>query len=206
MLLERAGLFSSYCLRNEGFLRKAGWFESFHRRESVGAHGCPIPWITYPCLAFLEPRVGRDMVVFEYGMGNSTLWWAERVARVVSCEHDKEWHDRIAPRCPSNVTVHRIELSEGGPYANKVAERPNEYDIVVIDGRDRINCAKNCVGALKKDGVVLWDNSDLTEYQEGYAVLGQRGFRRVDFWGMGPIGVDAWCTSIFYRSENCLKI
>jgi len=40
----------------------------------------------------------------------------------------------------------------------------------------------------------------------GQEVLKQDRFRRIDFWGMGPIEAANHCTSVFYRSNNCLGI
>lgn len=64
----------------------------------------------------------------------------------------------------------------------------------------------NSIKTLKDDGVIIWDNSDRVNYQEGYDFLLANGFKRLDFWGIGPVNSYSWCTSIFYRKENCLKI
>jgi len=47
--------------------------------------------MTYPAIRFLERRLSNSLEVFEFGSGNSTLWWAERVSRIDSCEHDAQW-------------------------------------------------------------------------------------------------------------------
>ena len=126
----------------------------------VDAKGNPIPWLTYPAIEFLKKRIKKDFSVFEYGCGNSTLWWASRVKEVQSIEHDKEWYARIISKIPENVSISHIELEYGRNYSNKIKEFKNRFDIVVIDGRDRVNCAMNCLDALKSDGVIIWDNSD----------------------------------------------
>ena len=105
-----------------------------------------------------------------------------------------------------NVELSYIELQNNGEYSKKAFEYRGRFDIVVIDGRDRINCAKNCLRSLKRDGVIIWDNSDRAYYEEGYSYLLQNGYKRIDFEGMGPVGVDAWSTSIFYKDDNCLGI
>ena len=98
------------------------------------------------------------------------------------------------------------ELVHGGEYSKTILRYNNAFDIIVIDGRDRVNCARNCLGALKDNGVVIWDNSDRDKYEEGYAYLVQNGFNRLDFDGLGPINCDGWRTSVFYRQNNCLGI
>jgi hypothetical protein len=82
----------------------------------------------------------------------------------------------------------------------------NEFDIVVIDGRDRVSCARNSLGALKPDGVIVWDNADREEYRPGYQFLESNGFRRLDFAGLGPLNAYQSTTAVFYRDSNCLGI
>ena len=44
-----------------------------------------------------------------------------------------------------------------------------------IDGRDRINCIKYSDMALKNGVVIILDNSERKEYDEGIKYLGERG-------------------------------
>ena len=81
-----------------------------------------------------------------------------------------------------------------------------QSDVIVIDGRDRVNCAKACVAGLTDGGVIIWDNSDRPRYEEGYAFLKAQGFKRLDFAGPGPVNFTPWMTSVFYRANNRLGI
>jgi len=191
-----------------GYLQESGWLNSMERGEAVDMEGQPIPWITYPALEFLTPRIDSRMAVFEYGTGNSTFWWGQRVARLVSCEHDKEWYGTFKERVTADNTTYLLRRHKGGStaYAGEIAAYPGQFDILVIDGRDRVNCIKNGIGALRPGGVVIWDNSDREEYRSGYDLLTAAGFGRLDFWGLGPLSTRRWCTSIFYRPDNCLAI
>jgi len=191
-----------------GYLQDSGWLHSMVRGEAVDKNGKPIPWITYPALDFLAPRIRSWMSVFEYGTGNSTFWWSERVARLVSCEHDKEWYAELKTRITADNTTYLLRRYKGGSteYAEEITRYPDQFDIVVIDGRDRVNCMRNGLASMRDGGVVVWDNSDREEYRLGYELLGEAGFRRLDFWGPGPLSTRRWCTSIFYRPDNCLGI
>jgi predicted O-methyltransferase YrrM len=142
----------------------------------------------------------------QYGCGTSTLWWAERVSDLVVCEHDRDWFDRIKRDAPCNVTMIYKELVYGGEYSEAILGFKDCFDIVVIDGRDRVRCAKNALKALKEDGVIIWDNTERNKYQEGFDYLKAEGFKRIDFWGTGPVGIAKWCTTVFYRRNNCLEI
>jgi hypothetical protein len=188
------------------YLAAVGWFDSVATGRPVDADRQPLPWYTYPCLSFMGERIDGEMRVFEYGSGNSTLWWSQRVASVVACEHDKPWFDEIGTQLPENVDYRYCELEYGGEYGRLISGFVAEFDCVVIDGRDRVNCARHSLGALKPGGVIVWDNSDRACYQEGFDFLRDNGFRRIDFWGLGPINAYPWCTSIFYRDGNCLGL
>lgn len=205
-LLKRLDLYSLFMLRRAGPLREDGWFRSFREKMPVDAEGNPLPWITYPAIEFLTPRVDAGMSVFEYGCGASTLWWAGRVREVVSVEHDRVWYEKLSPRMPANVTLRHVPLGGVDDYPRAVAEYHNRFHLVVLDGRDRVRCSFHTPDSLTPDGVILWDNSDRSEYAEGYRFLGDRGFRRIQFTGYAPGCIDKTETSIFYRDGNCLGI
>jgi hypothetical protein len=205
-ILKKFDLYSLYSMRRFGLLQKDGWFRSFREEASVDADGKPLPWITYPAIEFLKGRIHANMSIFEYGSGGSTLWWASHVKEVISVEHDKEWYQQIARIVPNNVTLHYVSLEHDNAYSTKIAEFNNRFDIVIIDGRDRVNCAINSISALKVDGVIVWDNSDRNEYQPGYDYLLKNRFRKIEFIGLAPICAFKAETAIFYRTNNCLGI
>jgi hypothetical protein len=205
-IARKVGLESSILLRHEGPLAVDGWFRSFEEGASVDRNGDPIPWYTYPAVEFLRTRVRPEMAVFEYGCGNSTLWWAERVAQVVSVEHDAAWHRRMAVLVPPNVTLRRVPLDPPGEYAGALLREGRRFDVVVIDGRERVECTRGITGALTDAGVVVFDNSDRPDYAEGYAALAAERFRRIDFVGLVPIVPHKNATSVFYRPGNCFGL
>lgn len=205
-LMKAMDLYSLCLLRVEGVLKEDGWFRSFREGRSVDLNGNPIPWLTYPAIEFIERRIRPDMCVFEYGCGASTLWWAQRVKEVIACEHDCAWYQEVVRSIPSNVSLHNIPLVYGGEYCRKVSSFIDKFDIVVIDGRDRVNCAKNTLNSLTPSGVVIWDNSDREEYREGQNFLALHGFKKIEFIGIGPIVTIKTETSIFYRPNNIFNI
>jgi len=75
-----------------GYLKEIGWIESFKMKMPVDKDLKPIPWMTYPFIDFISDRLRPDMEIFEYGSGNSTLWFADRVKRVDVIEHDEKWY------------------------------------------------------------------------------------------------------------------
>jgi predicted O-methyltransferase YrrM len=192
--------------RRESYLRTQGWFESYKRRAPVDARGEPIPLLTYPALELLSSRLPRDITVFEFGSGHSTLWWAGRVARLVAVEHDPAWYERIRARAPAHVELHLLPLEPGGAYSRRILGHPGAFDVVVIDGRDRVHCAANAPGALKPGGVIVWDDSDREDYRPGLDALREAGFRRLALVGLAATSERRKETSILYRDGNLLGL
>ncbi len=60
------------------YLEPNGWFTSVKLGRSVDLDGNPLPWITYPAIEMLRRIDILNGRVFEYGAGNSSLWWATR--------------------------------------------------------------------------------------------------------------------------------
>jgi SAM-dependent methyltransferase len=205
-LLRLFDLESLHALRERSPLREDGWFRSFRERRPVDASGAPVPWISYAAFRFLAPRVRPEWRVFEFGCGYGTLWWAARVSRVVSCEHDAAWRERIAALAPSNATFLHVPLEYGGAYARAALDQGGPFDLIVVDGRDRVRCAVQSVGALAAGGVLLWDNTDRPNYAPGLDELRGLGFRRIDFDGLAPVEPIRTRTSILYRDGNVLGL
>lgn len=187
-------------------LRDDGWFESFNTKRSIDKEGNPIPWCTYPFIKFIEPKLNKDFSVFEYGSGNSTIWYAQRVKEIISVENDEDWFNKVSSSLPANTEVIYCELKYDGEYCRKVTTQNKIYRIIIIDGRDRVNCVKHSINCLSDDGVIVFDNSNLSQYSEGISFLIAKGYKKIDFWGISPVTGHNNCTSIFYKHDNCLDI
>ena len=193
-------------LRYGAAIRDSGWLRSFIEQKSVDASGNPIPFMAYPAIDLLAARVPFGVSVFEFGSGYSTLWWAARATRVVSCEHDEKWRSLVMEMAPSRVEVRRRPVNSSGSYPRTIAEAPGPFDIVVIDGRQRVQCSRACVPFLTEHGVIVWDDTDRERYKQGIQELRERGFKQLQLVGLGPVIADMKCTSIFYRNSNLLGL
>ena len=144
--------------------------------------------------------------MFEYGCGNSTIWFANKVKNITSVEHHKEWYNNISKKLPNNAKVVFKELMYDGEYSKAIFDENKKYNIIIIDGRDRANCVKNAIKSLSDDGIIVFDNAGLKQYQESIELIMLQKFRRIDFIGATPVIAHNNTTSIFYRNNNCLKI
>lgn len=150
------------------------------------------PWITFSGIDFLDSNLTKEDKVFEYGIGGSTIFLAKRVKKVVSVEHDPEWHTAVMKRLEeeklSNVISHSIKFNcqvqeelvepknynnyhsshglDFQEYVNCIDNYPDNYfDLVVIDGRARPSCIKKALPKVKSQKYLLLDNSDRSHYQ-----------------------------------------
>ncbi|MGK0376931.1 hypothetical protein [Patiriisocius sp. Uisw_017] len=189
------------------YLKPKGWFESRYLHQPLDINGDPIPWLTYSSIHFISQKLNlRPMNVFEFGSGNSTLWFSSRVERIISIENDVDFYNTMVQKIGSISNVSYQLKTLNNTYSTKILEYDNEFDILIIDGRERVQCTINSLKALKKDGIIIFDNSDRLIYQEAYDFLEKNQFKKLEFQGVGPIGHQEWKTTIFYREDNCFEI
>lgn len=191
---------------HKGYLHDIGWFKAFNSKSPVDGNGNPIPWVTYSFIDFIKGRIKKQHTVFEFGSGNSTFFYAKYAGLVVSVEHDKEWYDKIVNDKPENSEMIFCELVRGGDYCKMPVKLEEKFDIIIVDGRDRVNCCKQAVDALTPDGVVVLDDSEREFYREGVDFLLKKGFKQLAFTGVSPGLFYEKATSVFYKPENCLGI
>ncbi len=193
------------------FLKQTGWRKSVVGNQSVDRHGDPIPWLPYCVTRLLDERLHDGIDVWEWGCGSSTEWLASRCRNVSSIEHDKEWYKRMQKKLRS---VRNVELGwfprdtdkYKALYCSAISTVRRSYHCVVIDGRDRNECARLALYHMQFDGVIIWDNTDRARYATGIQHVLDKGWRRLALYGLGPIQKRGWECSIFYRPGNCLGI
>ncbi|WP_017260158.1 hypothetical protein [Pedobacter arcticus] len=206
LLSKPARLKSLLSLNHKGYLKQIGWYKAYESKSSVDENGNPIPWVTYSFLDFIKGRLKKEQSVFEFGSGNSTWFYAQHVGLVTSVEHDQDWYNKIVASKPANSNMIFCALKEGGEYCKKPVSLGQKFDIIIVDGRDRVNCCKEAVNALTNTGVIVLDDSYRTEYKPGIDFLKANGFKELPFSGVSPGFLHRSSTSVFYKAGNCLDI
>jgi hypothetical protein len=202
-------LFSFYTLNG---WRKAGWVLRYYElylghansvrlQMAVDQDACELPWYTYPAIGYLDQLDVSGQVVFEYGCGNGTLYWARRGATVWAVEDDKQWYDMVISKAQANLKIIFAEDREA--YIAAIACAKVNFDIIVIDGNYRESCVATALKFLKPTGFVILDNSDTLPM--AVALLRNANFIQIDFEGMGPINYYPWCTSLFLSRDVMMK-
>ncbi len=193
-------------IETQGYLYDIGWIESYKEKKSCDRYGNPLPWVTYPFIDFIEPRLNNQMDIFEFGAGHSSIWYSNKVNNVYSVEHDKNWFEIIRNSNINNLNVYYQNLEYDGKYCRYIETINKKFDLIIVDGRDRVNCIKQSVKYLKPNGVIILDDSEREQYKEGVLNLLNSNFKKIDFWGIAPGIFFKKCTSIFYKTNNCLGI
>jgi len=186
------------------------------------------PWITFKAERFLRKMLRKDMVVFEYGSGSSTLYFSRRVAQVFSIEHHSGWLENLRQvlheQAIQNVDCRLIEpetltenqatgyLSHHHLYKNKSFESyvksidtfPGGYfDLVMIDGRARTGCIAHAKNKIKQGGYLVVDNSERAYYFDGNDfLLKEKEWKSLHFIGPTPYTFGLSKTSIFQKLKQ----
>lgn len=189
-----------------GELKENGWMKSFVTKKSVDKNGENIPWFTYPMVEFLKEKLTKNQTVFEYGCGGSTKWFAERVAYITAVEHDKYWKEFIEKNILQNMKLIYQPLDNEASYSKSIQQTVSKFDIIIVDGKERELCVKNCINNLSENGIILLDDSFRNDYKESIRFLLDMGFKSLNFWGMVPVVAHKSCTTIFYRESNVFNI
>ena len=205
LLSEPKVLYSLVSFRSFGYLLETGWFESYKSGESVDAGLKPIPWFTYSAIEFLNERLNNNLNILEFGSGNSTLFFAERVKKVISFEHSKDWHQKILKKIPANAELTITSSLSSKDYLKPLIEELR-FDVIIVDGLFRNECITASLKHLSEFGIIILDDSERDEYNEGIAFLIQSGFRQLKFSGIAPGIFFRKCTTVFYKDKNCMNI
>jgi len=198
----------------------SGHFLSSFMMSAVSRNLKPIPWYTYPSIAFLEGRIFKEDRVLEFGGGQSSIWWAQRALKVITFEGNDplfspshEWAKKLRKKLPENVDLYEISMESSEICTSEVREvleskSDSKFNVIVIDGLYRKEMVPIALDYLEEDGMVIVDNAEGYEMYEAFL---NSDLKKVEFYGYSPGVYLKSCTAIYFRSEskyfsNLLKI
>lgn len=167
------------------------------------------PWFNFSMLDFLNQRLKKDFDIFEYGSGNSTIYFSQRCNSIISIEDNLEWFNKVKNFLEKNNIKNanlNYKSSEDEDYAKIISAFNKKYDLIIIDARKRNNCMLECINFLKPNGCIILDNSERKWYKKGTNFLKEQGFKKLDFTGLHPAILFERKASIFYKNENVFDI
>ena len=119
-----------------------------------------LPWMTKDANNFLIKNLRKDMAVLEFGSGRSTQFYAYNTNKVYSREHHKEWFDIVTKQIQSFDNIDYKFYDELDKYADTSDIEDNSLDLVIVDGRNRVNCLLNSLDKVKVGGIIVLDNAE----------------------------------------------
>lgn len=128
------------------------------------------PWLTADAISLLCTWLRPGDIGFEWGSGRSTAWFAKRIHRLISVEHDAGWGVRVTAMLQragveSKVEYHILDKASSNEAAAKYVriidtQAADSLDFVLVDGVSRAHCAIRSLGKLKSGGIIIVDNAN----------------------------------------------
>lgn len=185
------------CIRNiYNLLIGYGNAQSAFFWRSCTTDKAPVPWFSYPAIEYIQGLDLSEMTVFEFGSGYSSVYWGRWAKSLTSVEVNQEWKERIDPLLSQTA---RIILCSKEKYPESIDNTSDNYDIIVIDAQQRLECAKHAVSRLKAGGFIILDDANL--HADAAAFLRDHGLIEIDFAGFAPINSYTKTTSLFLHPE-----
>lgn len=123
----------------------------------VDDDGTFLPWYTGPCLDWLKTLDLKGKWVFEYGVGDSTLWFKNQGAKVWGVDSNMDW-----------AITHGVRYATEKEHYTKCAHENKYfemYNIIVIDGDFMDDCTWHALKSLKPGGFLIIDNFEQPSFE-----------------------------------------
>jgi len=126
------------------------------------------PWLTRQMIEILDEWLKPTDIGLEWGSGRSTLWFAKRVAYLISIEDNPQWANQVSEWLTSQGLRHKTDCklltlsgmdfkeSEYVSVVKDIAE--NSLDFCLVDGAERDICALSCISRIKPGGILIIDD------------------------------------------------
>ena len=153
------------------------------------------PWMPYEAIFFLESILKPDFRILEFGSGGSTIFLLKRATHVTTIEHECKWLEKTKFFVNKNklqskwnyyiVNYFENEETNISDHYLKPLEQLTQYnyDLIIVDGRYRVNCIKHTFNLVKPGGYLLLDNSERKDYNSGISLIDEKGWKKRVFNG-----------------------
>jgi hypothetical protein len=131
-----------------------------------------IPYMNDTEIVHLMKYINRNTQLLEIGGGGSTIFLSKFVKRIVTVEHNKEWGGRLVnilqknrqnnwtlhiaePNFPQQHPFQPAQPGQFDKYINHIKSLEDTFNVVLIDGRDRVRAVEATVDKLKRGGYMI---------------------------------------------------
>jgi len=115
----------------------------------------------------------RPRRVLEWGAGGATLYWPQRydfIEEWIAIEHDEEFAEAVLAEADSKVGVLQLDA----PQYYEWARRIGQFNMIIVDGRHRVECLEVAREILAERGIVVLHDSGRPAYNEAWGVWPRR--------------------------------
>ena len=169
---------------------------AFKFKRNILKKEMDVPWMRYREIEMIEDLLKniRPSNVLEWGAGSGTFYFTNHMpkdGKWLSVEHNKEWAASVAEKNDkSNVTIICKEpnnepfpdayyglvdykVNDGNyedfkDYIEYPAEQKVLFDLILIDGRARVDCLNKSKELLSKNGVVMLHDANRPQYHQAF--------------------------------------
>jgi len=169
------------------------------KRADLARHA--FPRFTVPAVEYLDEHLGDGSRVLEWGAGFSTVWFRTRGCITNTVEHDPDWHATVRSHIEPPSWIELRALGSG--YVTPV-ESIHDYDVIVIDGRMRAECARFVAGQIrqglhKPGALVVFDDTNRSKYRDAVRELQRLSADQETFAGTSTTVLDKLTTIFSFR-------
>jgi len=155
------------------------------------------PMLSLPFLDWFESYDFSKFDLVEFGSGNSTNYFAEKVKNVISFETDIDYYNNLKPKLLNNVDYRFIEKD------NLENKTPNidisQKTIVFVDcAANRFLTTKNIFN-MGLPNIFILDNSEALK--NTCKMIYEKGYLEIPFWGIRLMETQEACTSVFIKNN-----
>ena len=145
-----------------------------------------------------------DYIIDRYNSRPEYLWKTTPNFGVFRNKDNLKWFDKWQKEFNEpNLDIRWRD--EGEIYEQAAFEDEIKYDVIVVDGKRRFQCAEAAVKALNKGGMIILDDSDRIntsqEYVKAVDILKKADLLQVDFYGFCPMNNYTKTTSVFFSRD-----
>jgi hypothetical protein len=129
------------------------------------------PYMNDTEIFHLLKYINRDVRMLEIGGGGSTVFLSKLVKRLVTVEHNKNWSSKLwnllgkkrpnwslhiaEPNFPQQHPFQPAQPGQFDRYINHISNINETFDVILIDGRDRVRSVHASLDKLKMGGYMI---------------------------------------------------
>ena len=207
-------------IKQQFYQNKQSWINSSREGISIDGDRCHIPWYSYGAIEFLKQNLTKNDIIFEFGCGSSTIFYQQRVKKIVSIETNQVWFkiifDYLKKSChQANIFNNLIKFNNCEVYlmtdglnndfyqkfAYDYSQRNNIFfDYIIVDSIKRYQCSTYSINALNDKGILILDDSERLNYQKIFDFYQHNNFNIKNFYGIAHNQLRTKNTTFFQRN------